>query len=87
MDEQSKISIDTFLENYTNKVTILSDNSNSSDKALDANLPKQMSPINELIKIDVPEPISEKFPSRDRDKQIDIMKGNRLLNGLSTILY
>jgi hypothetical protein len=74
MDEESKISIDTFLENYTNKVTLLSDNSNSSDKALEANLPKQMAPINELIKIDDPEPFSEKFPSRDRDKQIDIMK-------------
>ena len=26
MDEESKISYDTYLENYTNKVTILSDN-------------------------------------------------------------
>jgi hypothetical protein len=74
MDEESKISIDKYLENYTNKVTILSDNGNSSDKALEANLPKAMAPINELIKIDDPEPFSEKFPSRDRDKQIDIMK-------------
>ena len=74
MDEESKISIDKYLENYTNKVTILSDNGNSSDKALEANLPKQMSPINENIKIDVPEPFSESFPIRDRDKQIDMMK-------------
>jgi hypothetical protein len=74
MDEESKISIDKYLENYTNKVTILSDNANSSEKALEANLPKEMAPINELIKIDAPEPFSENFPIRDRDKQIDMMK-------------
>ena len=74
MDEQSKISIDTFLENYTNKVTILSDNGTNSDQALEANLPKQMSPINETIKIDKIEPFSEDFPIRDRDKQNDMIQ-------------
>ena len=74
MDKQSKISIDTFLENYTNKVTILSDNAFTSDKALEANLPKQMSPINEAIKIDKIEPFSEDFPIRDREKQIDMIQ-------------
>jgi len=74
MDAQSKISIDTFLENYTNKVTILSDNGSTSDKALEANLPKQMSPINESIKIDKIEPFSEDFPIRDREKQNDMIQ-------------
>ena len=74
MDEQSKISIDTFLENYTNKVTILSDNGTSSTNALEANLPKQMSPINESIKIDKIEPFSEDFPIRDREKQNDMIQ-------------
>lgn len=74
MDEQSKISIDTFLENYTNKVTLLSDNGASSDKALEYNLPKQMSPINDTIKIDKIEPFNEEFPIRDRDKQNDMMQ-------------
>jgi hypothetical protein len=74
MDEKSKISIDTFLENYTNKVTILSDNGASSDKALEYNLPKQMSPINESIKIDKIEPFNEEFPIRDRDKQNDMIQ-------------
>ena len=74
MDAQSKISIDTFLENYTNKVTILSDNGSSSNTALEANLPKQMSPINDTIKIDKIEPFSEDFPIRDRDKENDMIK-------------
>ena len=74
MDEQSKISIDTFLENYTNKVTILSDNGTSSNTSLEANLPKQMSPINDSIKIDKIEPFNEDFPIRDREKQIDMIQ-------------
>ena len=74
MDAQSKISIDTFLENYTNKVTLLSNNGTSSDTALEANLPKQMAPINDAIKIDKIEPFSEQFPIRDRDKQNDMMQ-------------
>ena len=74
MDEKSKISIDTFLENYTNKVTLLSDNGTSSDTALEANLPKQMAPINENIKIDKIEPFSEDFPIRDREKQNDMIQ-------------
>jgi len=69
MDDKSKISVDTFLESYTNKVSILSD----SDKALEADLPKKMSPINDTIKIDPPEPFSEDFPIRDRAKQTDMM--------------
>jgi hypothetical protein len=74
MDEESKISIDKYLENYTNKVTILSDNGNTSNQALEANLPKAMAPINEMIKIDNPEPFNEEFPIRDREKQTDMMK-------------
>lgn len=74
MDEESKISIDKYLENYTNKVTILSDNNVNSSKALEAELPKQMAPINDTIKIDDLEPFSESFPIRDRDKKIDMMK-------------
>jgi hypothetical protein len=74
MDEESKISIDKYLENYTNKVTILSDNGNTSTQSLEADLPKQMAPINEFIKIDKPEPFNEEFPIRDREKQTDMMK-------------
>ena len=74
MDEESKISIDKYLENYTNKVTILSDGDTSTKIALEANLPKDMAPINDTIKIDKVEPFSEDFPIRDRDKQIDMMK-------------
>ena len=74
MDEQSKISIDTFLENYTNKVTILSDNNTNSSKALEANLPKEMSPINDNVKLDKIEPFSEDFPIRDREKQNDMIQ-------------
>ena len=74
MDSQSKISIDTFLENYTNKVTLLSDNGSSSNTALEANLPKQMSPINDSVIIDKIEPFSESFPIRDREKQNDMIQ-------------
>ena len=70
MDTESKISIDKYLENYTNKVSILLD---SSDKAIEAELPKSMGPINELVKITPPEPFSEDFPIRDRQKHIDMM--------------
>ena len=69
MDTESKISIDKYLENYTNKVSILVD----SDKAIEANLPKTMAPINGIVKIDDPEPFSENFPIRDREKNIDMM--------------
>jgi hypothetical protein len=74
MDEESKISIDKYLENYTNKVTILSEKDTSTKIALEANLPKDMAPINDSIKIDKIEPFSEEFPIRDRDNQIDMMK-------------
>jgi len=70
MDTESKISVDKYLENYTNKVSILLDN---SDKAIEAELPKKMSPINEQVKIPPPEPFSEDFPIRDRTKQTDMM--------------
>ena len=70
IDTESKISIDKYLENYTNKVSILLEN---SDKAIEANLPKTMAPINESIKIPPPEPFNEDFPIRDRAKHIDMM--------------
>jgi hypothetical protein len=70
MDTESKISVDKYLENYTNKVSILLD---SSDKAIEAELPKSMAPINDLIKITPPEPFSEDFPIRDRQKHTDMM--------------
>jgi len=69
MDTESKISIDKYLENYTNKVSILVD----SDRAIEADLPKTMAPINDTIKIDHPEPFNEDFPIRDREKNIDMM--------------
>jgi hypothetical protein len=70
MDTESKISVDKYLENYTNKVSILLDN---SDKAIEAELPKKMAPINEQVKIPPSEPFSEDFPIRDRTKQTDMM--------------
>ena len=73
MDEESKISVDKYLENYTNKVTILSDNGVSGEKALEADLPKTMAPMNDTIKIEKPEPFNEDFPIRDREKQTDIL--------------
>jgi len=73
MDEESKISVDKYLENYTNKVTILSDNGVSGEKALEADLPKTMAPMNDTIKIEKPEPFSEDFPIRDREKQTDML--------------
>ena len=69
MDENSKIPMEKFLENYTNKVAILVD----SDKAIEAELPKNMSPATDMVKITPPEPFSEDFPIRDRDKQTDMM--------------
>ena len=70
MDTESKISIDKYLENYTNKVSNLLD---TSDKAIEAELPKQMAPANDQVKIEPPEPFSEDFPIRDRSKQTDMM--------------
>jgi len=69
MDNESKITVDKYLENYTNKVSILLD----SDKAVEADLPKTMAPINDIIKIPQAEPFSEDFPIRDRAKHIDMM--------------
>ena len=73
MDEETKISVDTYLDNFTNKVTLLSDNGISSEKALEVDLPKTMAPLNDTIKIEKPEPFSEAFPIRDREKQIDML--------------
>jgi hypothetical protein len=69
MDDKSKISVDKYLENYTNKVAILLD----SDKSIEANLPKTMSPASDMSKLEPPEPFSEDFPIRDRAKQTDMM--------------
>jgi hypothetical protein len=69
MDNDSKISIDKYLENYTNKVSILLD----SEKAAEAELPKNMGPINDIVKLTKPEPFNEDFPIRDREKQTDMM--------------
>ena len=69
MDENSKIPMEKYLENYTNKVSILLD----SDKTIEAELPKNMSAATDMVKIPPPEPFSEDFPIRDRDKQTDMM--------------
>jgi hypothetical protein len=70
MDTESKISIDKYLENYTNKVAILLD----SDKTVEAELPKNMAPATDMVKLEKPEPFSEDFPIRDREKQTDMMQ-------------
>ena len=69
MDKEAQISIDKYLENYTNKVTILLD----SEKAVNTELPKNMSPATDMVKIEKPEPFNEDFPIRDREKQTDMM--------------
>jgi hypothetical protein len=70
MDTESKIPMEKYLENYSNKVDILLD---SSKRAIEADLPKAMAPINDTIPIEKSEPFSEDFPSRDREKQSDMM--------------
>lgn len=79
MDADSKISMDKYLENYTNKVSILLNNNNNNLNELNSvgdlsELPKNMAPANNTIKITKPEPFSEDFPIRDREKQIDMMQ-------------
>ena len=69
MDTERKISIDTYLENYTYKVAILLD----SDKTVEAELPKNMAPATDMVKLEKPEPFSEDFPIRDREKQTDML--------------
>jgi len=69
-DAESKIPMDKYLENYSNKVAILLD---SSQKALEAELPPSMAPVNDTKPIEKPEPFSEDFPIRDREKQTDMM--------------
>lgn len=69
MDLESKIPMEKYLENYTNKVAILLD----SDKTVESELPKNMAPASDMVKIDKPEPFSEDFPIRDRERQTDMM--------------
>jgi len=69
MDEESKISIDKYLENYTNKVSILLD----SEKNVNAEIPKNMALINDSVSDKKPDPFNEDFPIRDREKQTDLM--------------
>jgi hypothetical protein len=69
LDNESKISMDKYLENYTNKVSILVD----SNKAINADLPKNMAPANDMIKIEKQEPFNEDFPIRDREAKTDMM--------------
>lgn len=70
MDTESKISMDKYLENYSNKIDILLDTSNH---AIEADLPKSMSPVNDMKLITPIEPFNEDFPSRDREKQTDML--------------
>ena len=69
MDEKAKITMDKYLENYTSKVTVL----NNSDKAVEAQLPAKMAPLNDMIKITEIDPFSEDFPLKDREKQTDML--------------
>jgi hypothetical protein len=69
-DKESKIPMEKYLENYSNKVAILLD---SSEKAIEADLPKAMAPVNDTKPQEKPDPFSENFPIRDRDKQTDMM--------------
>ena len=69
MDLESKIPMDKYLENYTNKVAILLD----SDKTVESELPKNMAPASDMVKIEKPEPFSEDFPIRNRTKQTDMI--------------
>lgn len=69
MDLESKIPMEKYLENYTNKVSILL----NSDKTVDTELPKNMAPASDMVKIDKIEPFSEDFPIRDREKQTDMI--------------
>ena len=70
IDSESKISIEKYLENYSNKIDILLD---SSNRAIEADLPKSMAPLNDTKPIEKLEPFNEDFPSRDREKQTDMM--------------
>jgi len=69
-DAESKIPMDKYLENYSNKVAILLD---SSQKAIEAELPPSMAPVNDTKPVEKPDPFSEDFPIRDREKQTDMM--------------
>jgi len=61
--------MEKYLENYTNKVAILLD----SDKTVESELPKNMAPANDMVKIEKLEPFNEDFPIRDRERQTDMM--------------
>lgn len=69
MDVETKIPMEKYLENYTNKIAILTD----SDKTVEAELPAKMAPVNDTIEIKKPDPFDEDFPIRDREKQTDMM--------------
>jgi hypothetical protein len=69
-DTESKIPMDKYLENYSNKVAILLD---SSNKALEAELPPSMAPVSDTKPLEKPDPFNEDFPIRDREKQTDMM--------------
>ena len=69
MDESSKISVEKYLENFTNKISILQ----NSDKAVEADLPKKMGPANDMVDLKEPERFSEDFPSRDIENKSDML--------------
>jgi hypothetical protein len=69
-DAESKIPMDKYLENYSNKVAILLD---SSNKAIEADLPPSMAPVSDTKPLEKPDPFNEDFPIRDREKQTDMM--------------
>jgi hypothetical protein len=69
MDNDSKIPIEKYLENFTNKISILQ----NSDKAIEADLPKKMGPVNDMIDLKEPERFSEDFPSRDKENKSDML--------------
>jgi hypothetical protein len=69
MDKDSKITMDKYLENYTNKVTILLD----SDKPVAAELPKNMGPANDMVDLKEPDRFGEDFPIKDRSNNTDMI--------------
>jgi hypothetical protein len=60
--------MEKYLDNFTNKVTVLE----NSDKAVESNLPAKMAPVNDIVEIKEPDPFSEDFPLKDREKQTDM---------------
>jgi len=68
MDDQAKISLDKYLDNFTNKVSVLV----NSDKAIENDLPAKMAPVNDIINIKADDPFTEDFPLKDREKDTDM---------------